>query len=327
MPVQRPLVSFVVPCYNCGRFVPDCLASCLGQKGAYDNVEVIAIDDCSTDETWDHLNACKDPRLRTIRHDANQGHVRTITECLAIAHGKYVARIDSDDRYRSNFLSTLVPLFDRSPRIGIVYGDAAMIDADGQLTCARCPQPHEGRPFSGPALLAILEKNYICAPTAIARREAWQKHLPIWEGLAFNDWYFNVMIARDYDFAYIPEVVADYRVHPGNHHSRIILDKTEEPSLLRVLDWVFSHPESDSVMERRKQRAKQRIYGAHYLDQAEKYFGVGYTSDARRCYWEALRRQPSRVLRPGPLRRMLGTHLGRSNYEAIKRAFKGKRAA
>src|SRR5262249_13344415 len=150
-----------------------------------------------------------------------------------------------------------------------------------RMTCTCCPQPQGGKPFSGPALLQILEKNYICAPTAIARREAWQKHIPIWEGLAFNDWYFNVMIARDYEFAYVPEVVGDYRVHQANHHSRIVLDKTEEPSLMRVLDWVFSHAEADPVMEQRKQRAKRRIYAAHYLDQAEKYFGVRYTTDAR----------------------------------------------
>jgi glycosyltransferase involved in cell wall biosynthesis len=295
------------------------LAGIFGQQGGYDDFEIIAIDDDSTDDTWQILTACNDPRLKATRHTVNQGHVRTITEGLAAARGRYVARIDPDDRYSPNFLATLLPLFERSARIGMVYGDAAMLDAAGHVTCPCFPQPHGAKAFYGPALLQILEKNYICAPSAIALGEAWQKHLPIWEGLAFSDWYFNVMIARDYDFAYVPELVADYRVHEANHHSRIIFNHLEEHALMRVLDWVFCHPEADPVMETRKQRAKRRIYAAHYLDLAEKYFGVGYGSDARRCYWEALRRQPGRVLRPGPLRRMMGSLLGRRLYEALKR--------
>jgi glycosyltransferase involved in cell wall biosynthesis len=319
MLTARPLVSFVIPCYNYGRFLPECLAGIFTQQGGYDDYEIIAIDDCSTDDTWEILTACQDPRLNATRHSVNQGHVRTITAGLAAARGKYVARIDPDDRYRPNFLATLLPLLERSARIGMAYGDAAMIDAAGQVTWPCFAQPHGEKAFCGPALFQILEKNYICAPSAIARREAWQKHIPIWEGLAFSDWYFNVMIARDYEFAYVPELVADYRVHPANHHSRIIFHKLEELSVLRVLDWVFRHPEADPVTERRKQQAKRRIYAVHYLDQAEKYFGAGHCSDARRCYWEALRRQPSRVLRPGPLRRLMGSLLGRRRYDALKR--------
>jgi hypothetical protein len=61
------------------------------------------------------------------------------------------------------------------------------------------------------------------------------------------------------------------------------------------------------------------VYGAQYLDFAEKYFGVGYDADARRCYREARRLTPARALRFGPLRRALGLHVGRSRYERVKR--------
>jgi glycosyltransferase involved in cell wall biosynthesis len=319
--MPEPLVTFVIPCYNYGRFLPDCLASIFGQQGGYDDIEVIAIDDCSTDDTAAVLSswAAREPRLRVISHPQNQGHVITVSEGLAQARGRFVARIDPDDRYRPNFLATLLPLLQKSHRVGMAYGDAAMIDTNGIVTDPCCPRPHGGQPFSGSALLEILEKNYICAPTALARREAWQKHLPVWEGLAFNDWYFNVMIARDSHFAYVPEVVADYRVHGVNHHARIVHDKTEEPSLLRVLDWVYNHPENDPWIERDKQKARARIYAAHYLDQAEKYFGVGHDADARRCYWEVWRRRPTQLFRPGPLRRWLGTIVGRKWYEFAKR--------
>jgi hypothetical protein len=249
-----------------------------------------------------------------------------VNEGLSVAMGKFVARIDPDDRYRPNFLKTLLPLFERDPKIGLVYGDAAMIDATGAITAECCPRPHAGKTFSGWALLDILKKNYICAPTAIARREAWQRHLPIWDGLAFNDIYFNMLIARDWDFGYAPDVVADYRIHGTNHHSRITLDKTEEPSLLRVLDWVYAHPEADPNRERRKQAAKREIYAAHYVDLAEKYFGVGYNADARRCYWQAFRRQPSLALNSKPLRHFAATLISRFGYENLKWLLTGRRS-
>lgn len=316
--MTSPLVTFVVPCYNYGRFLPDCLNGIFAEQGGYDDIEVIAIDDASTDDTWQILSQWRDARLKAVRHETNQGHVATVNEGLSLALGKFVARIDPDDRYRPNFLATLLPLFERDERIGMVYGDAAMIDAAGTITAARCPQPHSGKPFAGWALLEIMKKNYLCAPTAIARREAWQKHLPIWEGLAFNDIYFNMLIARDWHFAYVPEVVADYRVHASNHHTLITVNKSEEPSLFRVLDWIYDHPEADPSHEAQKQAAKRQVYAANYLVLAEKYFGAGHNADARRCYREAFRRQSGWLFHPGPLRRFVGTLVGRSRYETLK---------
>jgi glycosyltransferase involved in cell wall biosynthesis len=318
MSTAEPLVSFVVPCYNYGRYLPDCLDGIFAQHG-YTDFEILAVDDCSTDDTPEVLARYADPRLRVFRHEVNRGHVVTVNEGLAAARGRFVARIDPDDRYRPNFLKTLLPRFEESPRVGLVYGDAALIDHAGNVTAPSCDAVHGGKDFRGSELLAILEKNFLCAPTAVARREAWQKHLPIWEGLAFNDWYFNVMIARDYEFCYVNEVVADYRVHATNWHARVAADKTEEPSLFRVLDWVFAHPEADPELEARKRAARGRIYAAHYLDLGRKYFGIGYDADARRCFWQVWRRRPRAMLRAEPLRLFLATYLGRGRYEAVKR--------
>ena len=205
---EEPLVSFVVPCYNYARYLPDCLNSIFAQVG-YHDIEVIAIDDCSADDTVAILRTWRDPRLVVRYHSVNQGHVATMNEGLSIARGRFIARIDPDDRYRPNFLATLLPEFNRSDRIGFAYGDAAVIDTNGIVTASCSPQPHGAKPFAGWALIDVLTKNYICAPAAIGLRTAWQKYLPIWDGLAFNDFYFNALIARDFDFAYVPTVVAD----------------------------------------------------------------------------------------------------------------------
>lgn len=321
--MANPLISFVVPCYNYGRFLPDCLKGIFNQLGGFDNLEVIAIDDCSSDDTWEILNSWDDPRLKLFRHEKNQGHVATVNEGLSVANGQFIGRIDPDDRYRSNFLATLIPLFD-NPKVGLALGDAAMIDSDGKVTLECCPQPFRGQPFSGWALLDILHKNFVCAPTAIGRREAWHQHLPIWEGLAFNDIYFNMMIARDWDYAYSPTVVADYRVHSANHHTLITINKLEEPSLLRVLDWIFANPESDSKLERLKQAVRASVYGSHYLDLANKYFGAQHEQDARRCYFQAIKHKPRLLFDMGTMRRFAATLLGVKRYNKAKKQLLGR---
>jgi glycosyltransferase involved in cell wall biosynthesis len=318
---RAPLISIVVPCYNYGRFLPDCLTSIFEQQGV-DDFEVIAIDDASEDDTIDVLGSFRDSRLRITRHLRNEGHVYTVNEGLTQALGNFIARIDPDDRYRPHFLTAALAKFREFPALGLVYGDAALIDEDGHITAETSDTVHGGRDFLGNEFIALLLKNFICAPTALARREAWHKALPVPSGLAFNDWYFNLMMGREYDFYYIHRVLADYRVHASNHHARIVMDKSEEPSILRVLDRIYAEVETRAELETAKRRARGRVFSAQYLTLAEKYFGLSLNADARRCYWSAVRFQPSCLLNFGIQRRFLATILGRTHYEFGKMLLK-----
>ena len=319
MKTDSPLVSFVVPCYNYARYLPDCLGSIFHLRGGYD-IEVIAIDDCSQDNTLQILSGFSDPRLKVIKHPVNKGHVFTVNEGLKETRGKYVVRIDPDDRCRPNFLTDTLPEFEQYPEIGLVYGDVATIDANGKINCERCDVVHHEADFKGNELIALLQRNFICAPSVIARREAWMSAWPIPEGLAFNDWYFNIMLARRYEFYYVNKVVADYRVHGANHHAAIARDRTEELSTIGLLDRVFSEEEQDKLLETEKRKYRRSIYAMQYLDFADKYFGFEMNRDARRCYWRAAVNVPTTLFRRGIGRRLLSTYVPRSWYDSAKRA-------
>jgi glycosyltransferase involved in cell wall biosynthesis len=311
-------VSFVVPCYNYARYLPDCLDSIFAQDGTSD-FEVIAIDDASTDGTLDVLARYNDPRLRVLRHEKNRGHVATITEGLHAARGEFVARIDPDDRYRPYFLSEVLPRFARHRDVALVYGDAAMIDADGRLNAAATDRVHGGAEFTGSEFIPLLMQNFICAPTVIARRAAWLEALPVPPNLAFNDWYFNLMIARRHPFHFTPRVLAEYRVHAVNHHTLIVRNRSEEPSIRLLLDTIFGQTEIDPKLERRKRAVRGRAYAAQYLTLANKYFGNWMAGDARRCYLEAVRNYPLHLLSPTILRRLAATWLDERTYVRLKR--------
>src|ERR1044072_6735306 len=108
MTPMRPVVSFVVPAYNFAPYIADCVAGIFAQTHQTD-FEIIVVDDCSTDGTVKALDRFQDSRLTVLRHDKNQGHVVTINEGFARARGRFIARIDGDDRYRPNFLAVLLP--------------------------------------------------------------------------------------------------------------------------------------------------------------------------------------------------------------------------
>jgi glycosyltransferase involved in cell wall biosynthesis len=320
-PTRQPLVSFVVLCYRTEPYVGECIASILAQRAPYD-FEIIAIDDYSPDGTAQVLASFDDPRLTVIVNEKNMGHAGALTRALRAARGKYIARIDSDDRYRPEFLETVIPILERHPEVGLVYGDAAIMDSTGKINYQRSDRRYGGKDFEGNELIGILELNFVCAPTTCGRREAWQRFLPIPGHLAFSDWYFSVNMARHYQFYFVNRVLADYRVHAENMHLRTILDRTEESSIFWMLDNVYATPESDPVMERVKQRARRRVYGAHYMTLGNKYFGCNLDADAARCYKRLLRYQPMKIFDMRFLSRLAATFVGRGLYEQSKGLFR-----
>ncbi len=115
-------VSVVVPAYNYGRFLDDCVRSVLDQEGV--DVDVLIIDDASTDDTAaraTHL-AGRDARVRVVLHAINRGHIATFNEGLFAVGGEYVVLLDADDMLPPGALARAAALLEANPGVGFVYG-------------------------------------------------------------------------------------------------------------------------------------------------------------------------------------------------------------
>lgn len=310
-----PLVSFFVQVYNTGSWAEECLRSILTQAGGYE-FDVTVIDDASTDGTGELITAISDSRIRVIHHTRNAGAIPTANEGYAAMRGKYVIRIDSDDRLRPHFLERTVPLLDSNPRIGFVYGDIATMDLNGAVTCEGRMVRRKDRVPLGDEFVPLLLNNFVPAPTTLIRREALLPLLPVPSDLSFLDWYITTGIAESWLTYFVDEVLADYRVHPTNMHGSMIRDRTGERTILRILDALFAN----GVRMEEKRRWRKRIYARNFLVCADQYFGSGMGSDARRCYARAVARQPTLALRADIVRRLLATCVPRPWYDSAKRA-------
>lgn len=99
------LVSVVIPCYNVAPFVKRCLESLI--NNTYQKLELICVDDGSTDDTFDELQKIKDDRIIIIKQE-NQGLSGARNSGVEVAHGEFITYVDSDDWVHKDFVQRLV---------------------------------------------------------------------------------------------------------------------------------------------------------------------------------------------------------------------------
>lgn len=127
---MSPTVSVILPCYNHQAYVSDALSSVLGQT--LGDIEIIAIDDCSTDDTASILESFDDRRLTVIRHETNQGSAQTVNEGIRLAGAPYVAILNSDDLYRPNRLAECLDAA-RTTGALLLGTDLELVDGAGEV--------------------------------------------------------------------------------------------------------------------------------------------------------------------------------------------------
>jgi len=129
-------VSIIMSCYNNGEFAAKSVNSILAQD--YTEWELIVVDDCSTDNTWDILESLKelDKRIQLIRSVVNLGAGGARNLALAQAHGRYVAFLDADDLWLPNKLSTQLNFMHNSGA-AISHTSYEFIDSSGEACSGR----------------------------------------------------------------------------------------------------------------------------------------------------------------------------------------------
>jgi hypothetical protein len=125
-------VSVLIPVFNRRELVGDAVRSALAQE--IDGLEIVVVDNCSDDGTWELLQQFRDPRLRCLRNEKNVGLFGNFNRCAAQARGDYAIFLCSDDRLLPGFLSFAVPLMEAQPGATLLSSRAHVIDSDGHRT-------------------------------------------------------------------------------------------------------------------------------------------------------------------------------------------------
>jgi GT2 family glycosyltransferase len=281
MPSERPRVSVLMPTYNRAALLGEAIASVLAQ--GYADLELLVIDDGSTDATPALLAAQRDARLRPLRQ-AHAGIGAALNAGLAVARGAYVARLDSDDVWLPDMLETMVAVLDARPEIGVVTARGQAMDAGGR------PLRHvQGMPprFGDDGLRSMVYDDFTCNIVTVARRECFTRAGGYDASLPGNeDWDMWLRIARQARFAFVDRILARYRWHAGN------LTGPQSAAFRRILatrrvplDKLFAQPDLPPAVAAMRADAYENVHlfcGLRLLE-------IGDWAAARREFVAALR--------------------------------------
>jgi glycosyltransferase involved in cell wall biosynthesis len=161
----KPLVSVLMPVYNCAEYVKDAVESILVQT--FRDFELIIIDDCSTDQTKAIIQSFHDPRIRLVEKLQNSGYTDSLNAGIKMAEGAYIARMDGDDIAEKDRLQVQYEFLEENKAIG-VCGSWYSIIGSGE----RIIVPTEADDIK----IAALEYNPIAHPTVFLRRSLFTEY-------------------------------------------------------------------------------------------------------------------------------------------------------
>ncbi len=207
---MTPAVSVVMAAYNGAGHVAEAVRSILEQDMA--DLELIVVDDGSTDGTAEIVAAVADPRLRLVRGPCNQGIAAAANIGLALARGAFVARMDSDDVAVPDRLSAQLAFMERHPEVDVCGGGMEIFGDIAQVV---------GVPVADADIKAnfLAARGNIFNPTAFFRRDLvdrdrlrYDPNLPGAEDLAF--WIAAMRAGAR--FANLDRTLVRYRWHGAN---------------------------------------------------------------------------------------------------------------
>lgn len=271
---MKPLASVIVPSYNHARYLEETLDSVLAQT--YRPLEVIVVDDASTDETPTVLAAYAS-RVRTVRLECNSGGpARPRNVAVQLARGHYLCMFDSDDLMHPEKLARQIDFLERYPDLPLVFSDFENFRADGH-TERFLQTGHEDfeqmskvllgageyRIFSPDAFDTLIADNFIGFPGVVFRRSLVDAVGGFDERLSNSDDVdFLFRVARKFDLGYLDAMLFRRRIHPGNISMR--------PAALRARVTVFERLRDggNSLSARASTHLDQKL--------SNLYFSLGY---------------------------------------------------
>lgn len=242
----EPQVSVVMGVYNAERFLRAAVESVLGQT--LRDVELIAVDDGSTDASPQILASFDDPRVRVLRQPANRGHPAALNRGWRAARAPLIARLDADDVAEPQRLERQVAAMRDRPELDVLGTWTTEIDEDGR-TIGRFTFP----PSEPLIRWAMTVTNVVYHPSVIMRRTTLE---------ALGGYDESVECADDYDLftrvlmgggrvGVLPERLLRYRRTPGQiSHSRVEQQREEAAAVRRrYIGWLVGEEPSPDLVE------------------------------------------------------------------------------
>lgn len=299
---RLPLVSIVIPSYNHGGYLKAAIDSVLAQD--YPNIELIVIDDGSTDASPAILASYASRFHWEIQ--ANQGQVATLNRAWLMSRGDILGYLSADDLLLPAAVSRAVRCLEQNPDAVLAYCDFNLIDPSSAVVRrVRAPE------FDYRDMLTKM----IChpGPGAFFRRAAFEKagtwHTGFRQMLDYEYWLRLGLHGR---FVRMPEVLAAYRVHPGSQSFASSAQiRPEEP--IKIIEAYFDSP----LVPQSLRATRTQALGTAHLHSAHLHFRVGNYRRGLAAMRHGFALNPRYMLSLRPLRVAINILLNRSGHRLL----------
>ena len=214
--LPRPMWSVMIPTYNCSKYLVETIESVLQQDLGEAVMQIEVVDDCSTDANVEELvkNIGKG-RVSYFKQEKNVGSLRNFETCINRSRGVYIHLLHGDDRVKQGYYKSVTQIFEKFPQAGAASCAWDYINSEGKIT-------HQSRlEAEEPCLLAdwlhkLAERPRLQYVSITVKREVYEKLGSFYLVHYGEDWEMWARIAKDFETAYIPEFLAEYREHKNS---------------------------------------------------------------------------------------------------------------
>jgi glycosyltransferase involved in cell wall biosynthesis len=285
---HNPLVSVIIPAFNAQRFIRQAVDSVLSQS--YKNIELIVVDDGSTDQTASIvLEYCKSDSRISLLSQKTLGVAAARNLAIDKSRGEFIAPLDADDIWYREKIEAQVDAIVRSDNsVGVAYTWAFMIDEFGRVIGA------VGSRYHGDVFLETIHDSVVGVASCPLMRKTSLVGVGLYDvdlrskGVeGCEDWDLEIRLSRQYQFVCVPRYLVAYRDVPGSmsknvrimHKSAVaVLEKTRE-----------TYPELPGALFRWRRSAIDFNWSRRSLEQSVYLRGVA-------LFLSAILRDPLRLL-------------------------------
>jgi len=205
--MSAPLVSIALCTYNGAAYLNEQLQSLLAQT--YANLEIVVVDDCSKDSTWEILTgyASTYPQFKVYQNEQNLGFVKNFEKAATLCNGDLIALCDQDDIWHPEKIALQVDAIGNNI---LIYHDSEFIHQDGTPMGTKISD--RMNLYRGDQPEAFLFFNCVSGHEIMMKRRLLDEALPLKEGY-FHDWWLAYVATNIGSIDFLPQALVQYRQH------------------------------------------------------------------------------------------------------------------
>jgi glycosyltransferase involved in cell wall biosynthesis len=222
-----PLISIAVCTFNGEKYLAEQLDTLISQT--YPNIEIIVVDDCSTDSTIEILKKYESGnKIKLFLNEKNLGFGKNFEKAIKLCNGEFISLCDQDDIWDTNKIQKL---YDNLGNHILIYHDSELINSSGQSLHRKMSDVNNF--VNGSNNKAFIFRNCIAGHTMFFKRKLTEFIFPIPE-IFFHDWWMVYAATTIDKITFIPDVLVKYRQHEKSYTDTLKLKETNDKTKGRI---------------------------------------------------------------------------------------------